>query len=169
MAGRFRGCPVTRAKKRMSLWLEFSLGENTQASAGSTLVASLNAAALALRPFTIVRTHIELMLQFDQAATPENQRAAFGCTVVTDQAVAVGITAVPTPGTDLASDWFAHQIMFGNGITLTDRVAPPQLFTIDSKAMRKVDVGADLVFVLENTSSMGLVLHSGGRVLIKTN
>jgi len=132
---------------------------------------SLNAAALALRPFTIVRTRMELQLRSDQAAAIEFQRASFGLAVVSDQAVAVGVTAVPTPFTDMGSDlWFVHQNLWGDESNLTDRTRPSTYVTIDSKAMRKVDIGQDIVVVAEfGTGGGGAILGAAGRMLVKVN
>ena len=89
--------------------MDLTFGEDTLTASGGTILGSLNATALALRPFTIVRQHYFLMLRSDQAAAAERQFGAFGCVVVSDQAEAVGVTAIPTPITDAGSDlWMLH-------------------------------------------------------------
>ena len=154
--------------KRLTSWLGISLVATTHAGASSTLVLSLNAAALALRPFTVVRTHMEYQLRSDQSAAIEFQEAAFGLAVVSDQAVAVGVTAVPTPITESASDlWYLHKWILADESSLTDRTRSSTRVTVDSKAMRKVDIGQDIVGVME--SAGGLILTSAGRMLIKVN
>jgi len=82
---------------RESLWFDGPVF-NTNMGAASTavLVSSLSAAALALRPFTVVRTRGSMFLETDQQAASEFYQAAIGCCVVSDQAVAIGVTAVPT-------------------------------------------------------------------------
>ena len=156
--------------RRKSLWLFLDVVLDSLSTASSLLSASLNAAALALRPFTIVRTYVEILLESDQAATPEAQFGAFGIAVVSDQAIAVGITAVPTPGSDLGlSLWFAHQLCFGQHNMQTDRTNPAAQYSVDSKAMRKVEVGSDVAIVVENVSAIGFKMTTGGRILIKTN
>ena len=157
--------------KRKTLWLDFVMGENTVAS-GAVLVASLNAAALALRPFTVVRSHVALSIRSDQAAAIEHQNAAFGMAVVSDQSVAIGVTAVPTPVVDsFSSLWMLHTYIIGDESALTDRTRPATNLMIDSKAMRKVELGQDLIFVLEHVNGVGqgFIMSSGGRILIKTN
>ena len=57
--------------RRQTLWLGLGMNSVTMTAAGGTLTHSLNAAALALRPFTIVRTIIAYQLQSDQAAAIE--------------------------------------------------------------------------------------------------
>ena len=158
-----------RGSRCQTSWFQGDIAFITQASAGSTIVYSLNAAALALRPFTIVRTHIQFMLFSDQEAAVEQQVCAFGLAVVSDQATAVGVTAVPTPTTEASSDlWFMHKYMFADAVNLTDRAIPSKIYTVDSKAMRRVDIGQDVVGVLERTSSGGgLILVTALRQLVK--
>ena len=167
----FRGHrPVRRVSvKRQSLWLALDFAEDTITGATATLIATLNAAALALRPFTIVRSHLSFYLKSDQAAANESQTVAFGLTVVTDQAIAAGIASIPTPATDQSSDWFFHKWMMANAVNLTDQTKAGVYFEQDSKAMRKVDIGSDLAFVIENPTALGMALGSAGRILIKTN
>jgi len=88
--------------------------------------------------------------------------------VVSDEAVAVGVSAVPTPVTQLGSDlWFAHKYMMCSGSAVNDGVVGCP-FSLDSKAMRKVDVGQDLVVVLERGDvGDGWTVIIGGRMLVK--
>ena len=94
--------------------------------------------------------------------------------IVSDQASAIGVTAIPTPITDMASDlWFVHQMIYGELFFTTGVGYDPQAMTnfeIDSKAMRKVDIGQDLVVVAEISSgSDGVNVTFGGRMLVKVN
>ena len=165
-----RGAAAISAK-RLTSWFQFLPASVNMTAPGGTLVFSLNAAALALRPFTIVRSRFEVELASDQAAVIEVQRAALGIAVVSDQAVAVGVTAIPTPITDMGSDlWLLHQIIFADESSLTDRTRSATRVSIDSKAMRKVDIGQDIVIVSEISSiSSGADLTVGGRMLVKVN
>ena len=92
--------------------------------------------------------------------------------VVSDQVSAVGVTAIPTPFTDMASDlWFVHLNLWGDESKLTDRSTSATRATIDSKAMRKVDIGQDIVVVGEmaSTPGTGVILSAAGRMLVKVN
>jgi len=160
-----------RTQRRQSDWLSFSLGIDSLDTSGVVLISSLGASALALRPFTVVRTHLELYMISDQQSASEAQLGAFGCCVVSDQASAIGVTAVPTPITDIGSDLFyAHQVMFnsfgfGSAVGL---VQEGTRYTIDSKAMRKVSSDQDIVFTMEAAgSSSGFSVFTGGRLLVK--
>ncbi len=155
--------------KRQTTWFQFAPVEQTVTS-GAALVFSLNAAALAMRPFTIVRAHFEIMIRSDQAAAVEQQLAGIGMAVVSDEAVAVGVSAVPTPITEMASHlWFLHRLIFADASTLTDRTIPAKSLTIDSKAMRKVEVGSDIILAVEHTVGGGWIMDIGGRLLVKNN
>ena len=159
------------SQRRLTSWFQFQTAAVQMTTEGGTLIFSLNAAALALRPFTVVRTRFEIQLGSDQAAAVEQQVAALGIAVVSDQAAAIGVTAIPTPVTDMASDlWFVHQLAFGDESALTDRTCSSTRMTIDSKAMRKVDIGQDIVVVgeMDNVQN-GVVLTVGGRMLVKVN
>jgi len=159
------------SRKRETSWFGFPPAE-TGLAGSSVLVFTLTAAALALRPFTIVRTHVELSLRSDQAAAIERQFGGFGIAVVSDQAVAIGVTAVPTPITDSDSNlWLAHTMIFADESNLTDRTRSGTFKTIDSKAMRKVELGQDIIWVAEGSGAIGsgMTMGMGGRMLIKNH
>ncbi len=160
-------------RRRETLWL-FLSEVNTVLVGGNAVVLqqSLNAAALALRPFTIVRTRINWFMKSDQTAALEIPQVALGGAVVSDQSVAIGVTAVPTPFTDLGSDlWFLHEILAcsftfvtGAGFDAIGGVWKDA----DSKAMRKVEDGQDIIFSMENSgNSLGSNNTTAGRMLIK--
>ena len=158
-------------KARLTTWMQFEPTAITMTAAGGTIAFSLNAAALALRPFTVVRSHFELALRSDQAGAVETQAIGFGIAVVSDEASAVGAAAVPTPVTQAASGlWFVHQFVFSDESSLTDRTRGSTKRSIDSKAMRKVEVGQDIVVVGElGAIGGGAVLSIAGRMLVKNN
>ena len=164
---------VERSPTRASIWFDFQPARVALTAAGGTVIASLNTAALNLLPFTIIRSRFELFIDSDQAAVDEVQVAGFGIAVVSDQAVVIGVTAIPTPITDMSSDlWFVHKIVYG-GATPSDAAGRGGnvglAYTVDSKAMRKVVIGQDIVIVGEFSSvGSGLRLTVAGRMLIKT-
>jgi len=175
MARRFTRSLGRIGSTRGTVW--FSLAETiTALGAANTaaLVLVLNAAALAFRPFTIIRTHLTLAVSSDQSSASEDYSLGLGMSVVSEQASAVGITAVPTPFTELDSDlFFVHNITAGNfrvisaiGFDAHGSITKE----IDSKAMRKVEDGQDVILTLENSSvSAGTNTFVAGRMLIKTN
>ena len=160
----------SRGSGRLTTWFQFQPA-SVVGSVSGNLVFSLNVAALALRPFTVVRTHFMCLIRSDQAAAIETQVGALGFAVVSDEAVAIGVAAIPTPITQMASDlWFVHQMLMAYHQEITDRAEPAGVFEIDSKAMCKVGVGQDIVVVTEvSTAEQGADFVFGGCMLIKTN
>ncbi len=157
--------------RRESIWAFIQTSEISIGAAGTAVLAfTLSAGALALRPFTIVRTRVNWYGRSDVAAGGEEWGGALGFAVVSDQATAIGVTAVPTPITDQGSDlWFVYDQMFGKfGGTAVEEQGRSK--DVDSKAMRKVEDGQDLAIVLETgaaANSLSLVSTLGGRFLIK--
>ena len=94
---------------------------------------------------------------------------------MSDQATAIGVTVIPTPITDMGSDlWFVHKLamshlQFTSGVGFDGNSGTR--VDIDSKAMRKVDIGQDMVVVSEipATISDGTTLLLAGRMLVKVN
>jgi len=158
--------------RRETLWTGITETETAMAAASTAvLFTGFGASTLALRPFTIVRVRGWWHLRSDQLAGTESYMAGIGMAVVSDQALAIGVTAVPTPFTDKASDlWFLHDIMSGQfavssaiGILEVGRGKE-----LESRAMRKVEEGQDVALSIETAStSNGAVIAKAGRILIK--
>jgi len=161
------------AQRRESTWLSGATDLTTLSVASTAiLTGTLNAAALALRPFTIVRTRGIFSIISDQQAANESYSGSYGMAVVSSQATAVGVSAIPTPETDRASDlWFLHESFqqeysFLDATGAADHQADVVRF--DSKAMRKVDTGEDVVVVVESSAiSFGLFFTEAFRMLVK--
>ena len=166
---------VRRGDRRETDWFTFMpFGTAQLTAAGGTLYFSLNAAALAQRPFTVIRTQFEWFLRSDTISANESYAAAMGIAVVSSQAVAIGVTAVPTPVTDADSDlFFAYKAAVGHlaFTTGTGYRNVGDLYHIDSKAMRKVETGQDIIVVAELDAAFGQGVFSviGGRMLIKNH
>ncbi len=156
-------------RRRETSWLEI---EPASVSLNSSVLIThvMTAAELAKRPFTVVRIHAMLQIRTDNIAN-EVQLGGFGACVVSSQAVAIGVTAVPTPLTDLASDlWFMHKPLMSS-LAFSTAVAfakQSMVYEVDSKAMRKVNDDQEIIFVAEGSSlQSGFSLDIIGRVLIK--
>ncbi len=160
------------AMRRESLWLPIPFFSNILASSTTaSLSATLNAAAKALLPFTVVRVRGQFQCVSDQEAATEQYIGNLGFCVVSDQASAIGVTAIPTPATDLGSDlWFVHESWIGSLAFVTGA----GLFSdhpsrhVDSKAMRKVNEDEDIVVVTEaGVGGSGVIVAFVGRFLVK--
>ena len=160
------------SQRRLTFWFSAIHVRTTIASASEAAVAtSLNAAALLLRPFTVVRQRGYVYVRSDQDAASENYDGAYGSIVVQDTASAVGITAVPEPIIDSQSSWmvyvpFTGRFEFQSAVGARENQG--QRIEFDSKAMRKVNEGEDIVTVVASaTISAGLICTSFVRTLIK--
>ncbi len=159
--------------RRETRWFGIT-ATNTVLAAASTAVlfSGLTAELLALRPFTIIRSRGVLAADSDQAAATEFYHVSMGVAVVSDQALAIGVTAVPTPATDRASDlFFVYEEVLGKlSIASVASIVEPTFQTHywDSKAMRKVEEGQDIAFTIETeATSNGATVKKAGRMLIK--
>ena len=157
--------------RREMVWLFGQSIAITLASASSVaLIRTLNAAALALRPFTIVRTRGMIQVQSDQTAALERYQLMYGHIIVTDVATGVGVASVPTPEADMSSDWHVYESYFGSFGFITGVGVWNNGFSrsFDSKAMRKIDFGDDLAVVGEaGAGSNGLNMVDQFRILVK--
>ncbi len=162
-----RHAPTVRRK---TAWLQFAFATTVIPASSDVLLFTLNAAALALRPFTIVRTRGFMQVHSDQAAVTEEYGVSMGLAIVSDQASAIGITAVPSPVSDMGSDLFFLFETLGGRIEFLSSVGLTEvgmMRDIDSKAMRKVAIGQDLAVVASATGAVGNRLYTGFRMLVK--
>jgi len=162
----------SRGPRRLTAWVGVAPATTGQVAAGGTITNSANATLLALRPFTIVRTYLEVLIFSDQEIADESQVGAVAGAIVSDQVSAIGVTAVPTPVTDVGSDlFFFHQWMFNRFQFVTGTGfdgSTGTRYSIDSKAMRKVNDDQDIVFVVEFSGvGGGFSVITAGRFLIK--
>ena len=121
---------------------------------------------------TIVRTRGTLWVTTDQTGADEQPFGALGFSVVTTQASTAGVASVPTPTTDENDDsffvwipWLASN-RFGSGVGFEQQAF--MQYDFDSKAMRKVTEGQDIIITLENASALhGMDFVIKFRMLIK--
>ncbi len=162
--------------RRKTFWIQLG-GATTEVSlsAGTTLLhATLNAAALALRPFTVVRSIGSFWVSSDQVAATEFPFGAIGTLIADDRAVAAGVASVARPYSELAdSDWFMN-LPFATKtrfVTAAGFDAPAyQQYMYDQRGQRKVTIGNDIAFVVENVNtSHGMVFIWTARLLCLAN
>jgi len=172
VARRFARNRTIRPPSRTVVWLGSGLAFTNLVSGTKQVLLTLNATALALRPFTIIRTRLEITFGSDQIAGSENVQGAFGIIVVNDIAAALGPTATPGPITDTDADWFVYQgmmntlqVVSGSGFNAAD--GNRKSYVVDSKAMRKVDLEEDIAWISELRVAVGAVIALEGRIAIK--
>ena len=156
---------------RLTEWIGLTYQTNEKQLAAGTFVveSSLNALALAKRPFTITRTVGLIAVRSDQSAGVESPFGAVGMMVVSDKAVATGATAIPDPVTQVSSDeWFLYQTFLAAGNSDVSVGQVWLVFQFDSRAQRKVVDGEDFVSVIANANATdGLSYIFQQRVLVK--
>ena len=157
--------------RRETQWIASTVINATPAAASTAIILTTLGAILALRPFTVVRTIGSLYARSDQTGALEAYSVRYGHCVVSDQAAAIGVTAVPTPDTDVASDlWFVFEEIFGTFgfISGVGALQLGEMVKFDSRGMRKVEEGQDMISVIEATSvSAGADTVTGFRQLLK--
>jgi len=157
MAFRSRRPRVT-GSRRMTDWAATSGRSAYTALAAASSILDTTFVTLDSQPETIVRTVGLLNIQSDQAAASERPFGAVGICIVSDQAAAIGITAIPKPFTDASSDlWFMHRFWAapvaeaGTGASLQNI---SQDVDLSSKAMRKLTDDETVCLVIENASAI---------------
>ena len=122
-------------------------------------------------PETVIRVVGTLNIQSDQVAGGEEPFGAIGLCVVSDQAFAIGVTAIPTPYTDASSDlWLMHRFWQAPiaVATAASIARVDTLVDLTSKAMRKINPDQTLVLVIENgAGAHGVEYRLDVRVLAK--
>ena len=141
-------------------------------SASNTLLASLNAPALALRPFTVIRTHLVIRFQSDQTGAVESVAGVYTQQVVKETASAAGIASLPGGIDESDADFFVYQPLFHDfdfisGVGARQQMGQGNYWTVDSKAARKVGVDDDIVDVLDLRNLLGSEIGVEGRQLLK--
>ena len=161
---------IARRARRATQWIASTVETGATTLGANTAV--LDQTFAFGEKATVIRVRGELYVKSDQLAGTENALGAVGMAVVTNQAAAIGITAVPTPITDQASDnWFLWQPIIGPlefGDATGFSFNPYTRYIFESKAMRKVDDGDTVAVVLENSSTVhGLRFILMFRMLVK--
>ena len=162
----------TSGSSRQTTW---SLGPSGETGVISTSVSALfSVGAQALEDgLTIVRTHGEVLASLlTGTGTGDGYECAVGICIVSENAAAVGITAVPMSMMDIGWDgWFAHKQFLVKTPVANELLNDSTMFRwdIDSKAMRKIretDVVLGVVEVAKlGTATLQLTLRS--RLLAK--
>ena len=144
---------VRRAPKRKTVWVGTASSASVAvASAASVIHSSFVPSALSMLAPTIVRVRGFFSI-FPSVLTADlTWFGAYGLCIVSDEALAIGTTAIPRPHDD--DDWPGWLVhgYFGGHVE-ADAAGPlltqPTSFSVDSKAMRKVGVNESVVWMVE--------------------
>ena len=121
MAQRFQNRSPRRSGKRANrAWVgAFSVGIVNIPANSAVLISSFALSNPGIDE-TVLRTVGSIYVASDQTAANEAQLGAFGLILVTDQALSVGITAIPDPITDINDDgWFVYVPIQGDTVFAT--------------------------------------------------
>ena len=133
------------------------------------LVASFTPFAFGMVKPTVVRTRGEVSIKPSAFGVDVDIVGAYGMGVVSDQALAAGVTSIPGPWTDADWDgWFvwrsySYHLEFTSGTGV--RIISEQ-YTVDSKAMRKVSDNETVVIVAES-QAVAFEISMPVRMLLK--
>ncbi len=163
-----RSFPIRQRRVSNKGWaFTQSVTEVTVAAATKVLLATISLSNPGIGE-TILRSRGHITWFTDNPTATELQIGAFGAIIVSDPAVAIGITAIPGPG--VASEggddgWFIHQT-FSSKTLVANVDMVSHTIEIDSKAKRKIDDGFAAAFVVENVqSAQGMRVMFAMRVL----
>ena len=162
----------TRPPAKTRLWIGAGVVEKTLVSGASQLLTTLNAAALLLLPFTILRTRLVISYLSDQITQSEFTQGAYGEIVVSESASTVGITAVPTPIEEPEADFYVFQgmmqsFLLSSAVGISEIGGAGSITVVDSKAMRKVGLDDDVVAVFSQRAAFGATIAIEGRQLLQ--
>ena len=152
------------------MWIGSGLTVTTLVASTNTLLQSLSAAALLLRPFTIIRTRLLIQFESDQTAGSENPQGVFAKIVVSDQAIAAGAASIPNPITNADAPFHVYNPLISSFLLVTAAgFTEPTGYTVevDSKAMRKVGANEDVATMFSMRNAVGGVIQIEGRTLVK--
>ncbi len=169
MARRFRARATFVRSPGQKVWVGAGVTATTIVGSSATLFSTLNAAALLLRPFTILRSRILISIRSDQVATSEFAAGVYAKQVVTESAAAAGVASVPTGISESNADFYVYQPLFHwfSIFTAVATNAPgDSQYMIDSKAMRKVKADDDIATTIELRTTPGAIVATEGRTLV---
>ncbi len=155
------------------MWVGMGVGPFTIPASVKTVVSTLSAGVLALRPFTILRSRMVIGFESDQVAASERPNGTYARIVVTETAAGIGATAVPDPSStdgDPDAEWYLVQecmqsFLLGDG---TGFIANAMVqYIIDNKSMRKVGPQDNVVAIYSDTGAVGAIITTRGRQLLQ--
>ena len=156
MARKFAGRSHVVRSKRQVTWIGTAdQGYVAVASTAKVLLSSFDPFAVGIIKPTIVRTRGMYSIKPDVFTANLDIVGAWGVAIVSDDAFAVGITAIPGPFSDSNWDgWMAHEffaVHLEDLGTAVETVFPADVrFNVDSKGMRKVSDNETVVHVAES-------------------
>ncbi len=141
--GRARG--RTDRPRRLYEWSGSFAASTTAIPANSDVLV---ASATVTEAHTLMRAYLGLLVQTDQVAAAEEATGAVGIGIVSAEAFAIGITALPSPLTSMDFPWWLHGFW---GFNIINGVSSnPFSRELETKSARKVTSGEVVVVIVSN-------------------
>ncbi len=159
-----RGGAIARPRQSFEWAGVADSSPRTLSGPGKQLVSSFQVA----NPVTLVRAYLSLASFSDQTAAEELSMSAVGMIIISEDAFAVGITAIPGPITDMGSPWWLHGF-FPTGLqplTSSGEIQPSGVL-FESRSMRKIGTNERVAVVVEVSTSFGINFLHGARILAR--
>jgi len=149
--GGFRGRASGRSP---TAWAGFVATDATVATGTAQIVASIVPVA-----GTGHETVVRIVGDWQAEGAGINGSLVLGALVATDAAVAAGAAAVPDPITEIQDDIWV--MISSISVSIGARSAFNDPVRFDSRAMRKIDEGSQLVFIIANNTdgNMGFSMY----------
>ncbi len=142
---------LRRGSRHNNAWFGVTSSTAITLAAGTSVLAGSLALSNAQIDETQLRVIGSITVTSDTASV-EDQIGSAGLIVVSDAAIAVGITAIPKPSTDIEDDgWFCHT-QFGQTSSAASSSAGVNslMYPFNSKAKRIVHDGQSIAIVVQN-------------------
>ena len=132
-------------------------GNTGVAALASGGTADFGGVATNTQAATIVRIRGQLLASIDGPVDGDKVVVAAGFIAVTEEQVAVGPTAIPSPLSDLDAEWIWHGflLMQSQGVVATQDTTQMARLMIDSKAMRKLKQSQEAHLIVHASSLSG--------------
>jgi len=166
------GRPFQTTSRRQTTW-ELGPGGNTVSTITDSLSTILGAGVSPTNDgLTIVRLRGSLQAYLTAGTINVGMHCAIGAGIVSNDAFAVGVTAMPDPIADVEwKGWLYHRFFDVHSAGTFDQTDPNVSirFEIDSKAMRKLGFNETLFFVVETVEAgaASMAVFADSRVLVK--
>ena len=143
--------------KRLTEWVGMLITQPINLVGGTTnLIGELTQADLSVvTPCTLIRVRGSVLLTHNSRTAGHSPNGAISMSIVKENARLIGITAIPSPVSDLGDDTFFLWEPWALSFGAVEDPAQIQRIPIDGKAMRKIEDGDGLVVVAQNAAPAG--------------
>ena len=154
--------------QRLTEWGGFEVFSRFLGVGTASTLGSQSTGAVAAERLTLIRLRGNGYVHMDAGAAGDSMLIGVGLIIAPTEAFTVGVSALPTPLTDMEAPWIWHEVLtLGPAVSATDDggdLSRNVQFVIDNKAMRKFRTDEELGFVVEGEIIAGSPTVDGGLV-----